>query len=80
MALLRFVENPRDRIAGFRLMQLIQGVGPVIAQRVLDLMVGQPIQLTALLNAPSPPRAGDDWKAFVETVADLRAGGAWLAG
>ena len=36
MALLRFVENPRDRVAGFRLMQLIPGVGPVMAQRVLD--------------------------------------------
>ena len=74
MALLRFVENPRDRIAGFRLMQLIQGVGPVIAQRVLDHLIGAADPIAALLNAPSPPRASDDWKAFVETVADLRAG------
>jgi DNA helicase-2/ATP-dependent DNA helicase PcrA len=73
MALLRFVENPRDRIAGFRLMQLIQGVGPVIAQRVLDDMIGAADPVAALLNAPSPPRASDDWQAFVETVADLRA-------
>ncbi len=29
LALLRFVENPRDGIAGFRLMQLIPGIGPV---------------------------------------------------
>ena len=28
LALLRFVENPRDRVAGFRLMQLMPGVGP----------------------------------------------------
>jgi len=27
LALLRFVENPRDRVAGFRLMHLIPGVG-----------------------------------------------------
>jgi DNA helicase-2/ATP-dependent DNA helicase PcrA len=33
LALLRFVENPRDGIAGFRLMQLIPGVGPVSATR-----------------------------------------------
>ena len=38
LALLRFVENPRDRVAGFRLMQLIPGVGPASAQRVLDHM------------------------------------------
>src|SRR6266404_2093740 len=28
LSLLRFVENPRDRVAGFRLMHLIPGVGP----------------------------------------------------
>src|SRR5204862_1640067 len=38
LALLRFVENPRDRVAGFRLMLLIPGVGPATAQRALDHM------------------------------------------
>ena len=41
LALLRFVENPRDRVAGFRLMQLIPGVGPASAQKVLDIMAGE---------------------------------------
>src|SRR5262249_48813694 len=36
LALLRFVENPRDRAAGFRLLQLLPGVGPAGAQRILD--------------------------------------------
>ena len=40
LALLRFAENPRDRVAGFRVMQLIPGVGPASAQRVLDCMLG----------------------------------------
>src|SRR5205807_706953 len=38
LALLRFAENPRDRVVGFRLMQLLPGVGPTSAQRVLDAM------------------------------------------
>src|ERR1700722_420850 len=42
LALLRFVENPRDRVAGFRVLQLLPGVGPSSAQRVLDLMAGRP--------------------------------------
>src|SRR3954447_16023595 len=42
LALLRFVENPRDRVAGFRLMQLLPGVGPISAQRVLDAMADRP--------------------------------------
>ena len=44
LALLRFVQNPRDRVAGFRLMQLLPGVGPTSAQRVLDRMQTPPIR------------------------------------
>jgi DNA helicase II / ATP-dependent DNA helicase PcrA len=74
LALLRFVENPRDGIAGFRLMQLIPGIGPASAQEVLDHMMGAADPIRALLDMPSPSRAGDDWGTFVETVASLRAG------
>ena len=35
LSLLRFVENPRDQIAGFRLLQIIPGVGPAAAELVL---------------------------------------------
>ena len=74
LALLRFVENPRDGIAGFRLMQLIPGIGPASAQEVLDHMMGAADPIRALLDMPSPSRAADDWGTLVETVASLRAG------
>ena len=80
LALLRFVENPRDRVAGFRVMQLMSGVGPTSAQRVLDRMMNSADPIGALAGAPSPPRAGAVWTAFVETVTDLHAGRAgWPA-
>ena len=80
LALLRFVENPRDGVAGFRLMQLIPGMGPVSAQRVLDHMMGAADPIRALLDTPLPTRAADDWGRFVETVISLRAGGSgWPA-
>src|SRR4030088_2257069 len=74
LALLRFVEDPRDRVAGFRVMQLMPGVGPTLAQRVLDLMAVQPDPIGALSDIPAPPRAGDGWTAFVDTVTDLGSG------
>ena len=74
LALLRFVENPRDGIAGFRLMQLIPGIGPASAQEVLDHMMGAADPIRALLDMPSPSRAADDWGTFVETLTSLRAG------
>ena len=36
LALLRFAENPRDRVAGFRVLQLLPGIGPATAADVLD--------------------------------------------
>src|ERR1700730_5499246 len=80
LALLRFVENPRDRVAGFRVMQLMPGVGPASAPRVLDCRMDSADPIGALAGAPSPPRAGAVWTAFVETVTDLNAGRAgWPA-
>jgi len=72
LALLRFVENPKDRVAGFRLMHLIPGVGPSSAQRVLDYMTNGADPLAALAHAPPPPRAGDDWRAFTSAIEDIR--------
>ena len=72
LALLRFVENPRDRVAGFRLMHLIPGVGPASAQKALDTMAGSPDPIAALRLAPVPPRAGDDWTHFTGAIVDIR--------
>src|SRR5216683_7580170 len=72
LALLRFVENPRDRVAGFRVMHLLPGIGPASAQRILDHMSEAADPLAALCALPCPPRAGDDWRAYIETIGNLR--------
>jgi DNA helicase-2/ATP-dependent DNA helicase PcrA len=80
LALLRFAENPRDRVAAFRLMHLIPGVGPASAQRVLDHLEKAADPIAALADAPSPPRAGSDWQGFVDVVTELGLGHAgWPA-
>src|SRR5512135_3690152 len=38
LACLRFAENPRDRVAGFRVIQLMPGFGPATAGRVVDAL------------------------------------------
>src|SRR5205814_5400389 len=58
----------------FRLMQLLPGVGPSSAQRVLDLMADRPDPLSALSDLPAPPRAGDDWLALVRALQQLHTG------
>lgn len=74
LAALRFAQNPRDRVAGFRLMQLLPGVGPQTAGRVLDAIAADPEPLTALFEIPAPPRSGNDWTSFVDMLQALRPG------
>ncbi|MEH2511048.1 DNA helicase-2/ATP-dependent DNA helicase PcrA [Nitrobacteraceae bacterium AZCC 1564] len=72
LALLRFVENPRDRVAGFRVLHLLPGVGPTSAQRILDQMGESADPISTLCGLKAPARAGDDWGAFIETAGNLR--------
>src|SRR3954465_14919710 len=78
LAVLRFVENPRDRVAGFRLLNLLPGVGPASAKRVLDAVAHAADPIGVLCDLPAPARAGADWAAFVETIGNLRKA-AWPA-
>jgi len=80
LSVLRFVENPRDSVAGFRIFQLLPGVGPASAQRVLAFMANQADPINALSSIAAPPRAGEAWTDFVSVLQHLRAGRAgWPA-
>jgi DNA helicase-2/ATP-dependent DNA helicase PcrA len=74
ISLLRWVENPRDRAAGFRVMQLMAGIGPGSAARVIEHVLTAVDPIAALGEAPPPPRAGEDWSGFVETLQSIRSG------
>jgi DNA helicase-2/ATP-dependent DNA helicase PcrA len=77
LAVLRWAENPRDRVAGFRVMQLLPGVGPATAARVLDAVTGRAGALAAF--AP-PPRALADWPPFVALMSSVcTQGSSWPA-
>ena len=73
MAALRFVQNPRDRVSGFRMLQLLPGVGPGAAGAALDRLSAFAEPLAAIGLIPPPPRAGDQWRALVDMVQTLRS-------
>lgn len=74
LAMLRFAQNPKDRVAGFRLLQILPGIGPGTAKRVLDAMAGRPDPLQALIEFAPPARAGADWQSFISAVQRLNDG------
>jgi DNA helicase-2/ATP-dependent DNA helicase PcrA len=73
LALMRFVENPRDRVAGFRVLQLMPGIGPSSAGKVIDGMAASPRPFDALAELPAP-RGAEGWDDFRTLVAELRSG------
>lgn len=71
LSLLRWVENPRDRVAGFRVLQLLPGIGPGTAGRVLDILVTASDPVWALSEVPQPARAGEAWTHLVTLFTRL---------
>ncbi|HEY7244577.1 MAG TPA: ATP-dependent helicase [Xanthobacteraceae bacterium] len=73
LACLRWAENPRDRVAGFRVIQLLPGAGPVTAARLLD-RIAETGDALAAIGAFVPPAATmEAWPAFIELNRALRA-------
>src|ERR1043165_6065097 len=78
LAALRFAENPRDRVAGFRVTQLVPGIGPASAARILDRLTAP--DPAAMLVTYAPPRAGAEWQSFSALFDALfRRATAWPA-
>jgi len=75
LAVLRLVQNPSGRLAGFRVVQLIPGIGPATAARCMDAVAEAAEPAAALAGFAVPARARDDWDAFVALFAALRTPG-----
>lgn len=80
MALLRFAQNPRGRMAGFRVAQLVPGIGAATATRLLDAM-GEASDPHQALQAFEPPaQAREEWLRLAALFAKLAEPGlAWPA-
>jgi DNA helicase II / ATP-dependent DNA helicase PcrA len=72
LAVLRFAQNPRGRLAGFRTLQLVPGIGQVTATRLLDAMSESAEPTATLQSFDVPAGARDEWAAFANLYARLR--------
>ena len=80
LAVLRFAQNPRGRMAGFRVVQLVPNIGPATATRLLDAMAEAAEPLAALQQFEPPAAAREEWQAFATLYANLAGtAAAWPA-
>jgi DNA helicase-2/ATP-dependent DNA helicase PcrA len=73
LSFLRWAENPRDRVAGFRVIQLLPGVGPATAARALDHVAELDDPMQGLGEVTPPAGAAEHWPLFVDTLRLVRA-------
>jgi DNA helicase-2/ATP-dependent DNA helicase PcrA len=71
LAVLRFAQNPRSRMAGFRVVQMVPGIGPASATRLLDAMAEAADPHEALRAFEPPAAAREEWGAFAALHARL---------
>ena len=77
LSLLRWAENPRDRVAGFRVLKLLPGVGPSTAQHALAQLEREGHSLSALGRFRPPPGVAEMWSGLADLMKELAASARW---
>ena len=73
LSILKWADNPRNRLAGFRAVQLLPGVGPGTATKLLDALDEAAGSRAVLEAFRMPAPAVADWKTLLPLIQTLRA-------
>ena len=76
LAILRWAQNGGDRIAGFRTLQLIPGVGPARAARILDA-VDETGAFGVVRNTAPPAGSSEAWEGLKDMLAAMAKTPTW---
>ena len=71
LCLLRIVENPRDEVAWFRVLQLLPGIGPATAGAAFQHVASAEFDLTSLATFGTPEAAREDMARLGALLSDL---------
>ncbi len=77
LAVLRWADNPRNRIASFRVMQLLPGMGPANSERACQAFEAAGYHWSALASHSVPAPAREHWHALAGLMASLAGGAPW---
>jgi len=71
LSVLKWAENPRNRVAAFRVLKLLPGFGPAMAARCLDQLALADHHFAALVLFAAPSAARTEWPAFCGLMRSL---------
>jgi DNA helicase-2/ATP-dependent DNA helicase PcrA len=73
LSLLRWIENPRGRLAGFRAARMLPGVGPATATRLVDAVEKSLDPIAAMQAFRVPAAAVEAWSELLVMYEKLRS-------
>jgi DNA helicase II / ATP-dependent DNA helicase PcrA len=71
LAVLRWVDNPRNTLAAFRALQLLPGMGPVNARAAIEQLEAGGYSFESLKSFSPPQSAEVDWRRLIELLQSL---------
>ncbi len=71
VAFLRLLENPLDELAWFRVLQLMDGIGPMTASRIIDHVAEHKDDPRSIVSFPPPAAAKESFAALAEMIAQV---------
>ena len=75
VAFLRLAENPRDAMAGLRVLGLVPGIGPKTAGSLMDSLAASGGDFEGWVGASVPEPARESWPQFVALLRSLAGAG-----
>jgi DNA helicase-2/ATP-dependent DNA helicase PcrA len=72
LSLLRWSQNPRSQMSGFRVAQLVQGLGPASARRLAAALAQSADAASALAAFKPPPGAAASWQGLHDCLQAMR--------
>jgi DNA helicase-2/ATP-dependent DNA helicase PcrA len=71
MGFLRLAENPRDIVAGMRVLELLPGIGPKKAHQLMNELIEEGGDFRAWAAAKVPAAASEHWPGLVKLMRQL---------
>jgi DNA helicase-2/ATP-dependent DNA helicase PcrA len=71
LSILKWVENPKNEVAAFRVLKLLPGMGPARASRCFEQLAAADYRFSSLREFRPPSAAAETWPVFCDLLESL---------
>jgi len=73
LSILRWADNPKFKLAAFRVLKLLPAIGPKIAEKVFNHLEVNQFELSSFLNFKLPEAAQEHWALLTKTLLAIHS-------